>query len=238
MCADASPSPVITPAETLPATPPVTPPVSDRTKVRRLPERGRYDRETIDAILDSALIGHVGYVIDGQPFVTPTSVWRQGDRVYWHGSSASRMLRATKDGLPVCVTVTLLDALVLARSGFDHSIDYRCVMILGTAQAVEDPDEQLEALRIFMERLYPGRWEQLRPATRQELKATTVLWTTISEASAKLRVDGPHDEPGDETWPAWGGLIPVETRLGSPQPDEFVPDGMTVPRVASQLFQA
>ena len=238
MCADASPSPVITPAETLPATPPGAPPASDRTKVRRLAERGRYDRETIDAILDSALIGHVGYVIDGQPFVTPTSVWRQGDRVYWHGSSASRMLRATKDGLPVCVTVTLLDALVLARSGFDHSIDYRCVMILGAAQAVEDPDEQLEALRIFMERLYPGRWEQLRPATRQELKATTVLWTTISEASAKLRVDGPHDEPGDETWPAWGGLIPVETRLGSPQPDEFVPDGMTVPRVASQLFQA
>src|SRR5664279_841537 len=127
MCADASPSPAIAPAET----PAVTPPVSDRTKVRRLPERGRYDRETIDAILDSALIGHVGYVIDGQPFVTPTSVWRQGDRVYWHGSSASRMLRATKDGMPVCVTVTLLDALVLARSGFDHSIDYRCVMILG-----------------------------------------------------------------------------------------------------------
>ena len=153
--------------------PAATPPASDRTKVRRLPERGRYDRATIDAILDSALIGHVGYVIDGQPFVTPTCVWRQGDRVYWHGSSASRMLRATKDDVPVCVTVTLVDALVLARSGFDHSIDYRCVMILGRARAVEDPDEQLESLRIFTERLYPGRWEELRPATRQELKATT-----------------------------------------------------------------
>ena len=151
--------------------------------------------------------------------MTPTSVWRQGDRVYWHGSSASRMLRATQDDVPVCVTVTLLDALVLARSGFDHSIDYRSVMILGTAHAVEDPEERLESLRIFTERLYPGRWDELRPATRQELKATTVLWTTISEASAKLRTDGPHDEPGDETWPAWAGLIPVETRLGAPEPD-------------------
>lgn len=216
--------------------PAATPPSSDRTRVRRLPERGRYDRETIDAILDRALIGHVGYVIDGQPFVTPTSVWRQGDRVYWHGSSASRMLRATRADVPVCVTVTLLDALVLARSGFDHSIDYRCVMILGTARAVEDPDEQLDALRTFMERLYPGRWDQLRPATRQELKATTVLWTTISEASAKLRVDGPHDEPGDETWPAWGGLIPVVTRLGAAEPDEYVPDGMVTPTISSLLF--
>jgi nitroimidazol reductase NimA-like FMN-containing flavoprotein (pyridoxamine 5'-phosphate oxidase superfamily) len=216
----------------------MTPPASDRTKVRRLPERGRYDRGTIDAILDSALIGHVGYVIDGQPFVTPTSVWRQGDRLYWHGSSASRMLRTTKDDVPVCVTVTLLDALVLARSGFDHSIDYRCVMILGTARAIEDPDEQLESLRFFMERLYPGRWDLLRPATRQELKATTVLWTTISEASAKLRVDGPHDEPGDETWPAWGGLIPVKTRLGRPEPDGFVPEDMPEPSVSSLIFPA
>jgi nitroimidazol reductase NimA-like FMN-containing flavoprotein (pyridoxamine 5'-phosphate oxidase superfamily) len=213
-----------------------TPPASDRTKVRRLPERGRYDRETIEAILDSAFVGHVGYVIDGQPFVTPTCVWRQGDRVYWHGSSASRMLRVTQDDVPVCVTVTLVDALVLARSGFDHSIDYRSVMILGRAHAVEDPEERLESLRIFTERLYPGRWEELRPASRQELKATTVLWTGISEASAKLRTDGPHDEPGDETWPAWAGLIPVETRLGVPEPDGFVPDGMPLPRVSSRLF--
>ncbi len=152
--------------------------------------------------------------------------------MYWHGSSASRMLRATKDDVPVCVTVTLLDALVLARSGFDHSIDYRSVMIVGNARAVDDPDEQLESLRIFMERLYPGRWDELRPATRQELKATTVLWTTISEASAKLRTDGPHDEPGDETWPAWAGLIPVQTTLGAPEPDEFVPSGMPSPRVS------
>lgn len=219
------------------ATPPsAAPPASDRTRVRRLPERGRYDRETIDAILDSALVGHVGYVIDGQPFVTPTCVWRQGDRVYWHGSSASRMLRATQEDVPVCVTVTLVDALVLARSGFDHSIDYRSVMILGTARAVGDPEERLGSLRIFTERLYPGRWDELRPATRQELKATTVLWTTISEASAKLRTDGPHDEPGDETWPAWAGIIPVETRLGLPEPDGFVPDGMPSPRVSARLF--
>ncbi len=213
-----------------------TPPPTDRMKVRRLPERGRYDRETIDAILDSALIGHVGYVIDGQPFVTPTLVWRDGDRIYWHGSSASRMLRATKDGAPVCVTVTLVDALVLARSGFDHSIDYRSVMVIGRARAIEDAEEQLAALRAFTERLYPGRWDDLRPVTRQELKATTVLWTELTEASAKLRTDGPHDEPGDETWPAWAGLIPVETRLGTPQPDGFVPDGMASPRVSTRLY--
>jgi len=209
-----------------------TPPPSDRVRVRRKPDRGRYDRATIDAILDEAVIGHVGYVIDGQPYVTPTSIWRTGDRLYWHGSSASRMLRATKDGAPVCVTASLLDGLVLARSGFDHSVNYRSVMVLGRAYAVEDEAEMLAALEAFIEHLFPGRWAQLRPPTRQELKATTVLWMDLGEASAKVRADGVHDEPGDETWPVWAGVVPVTMAAGEAEPDEFVPDDMDVPTYA------
>jgi len=210
-----------------PSTP--TPPPSDRVRVRRKPDRGRYDRATIDAILDEAVIGHVGYVIDGQPYVTPTSIWRTGDRLYWHGSSASRMLRATKDGAPVCVTASLLDGLVLARSGFDHSVNYRSVMVLGRAHAVEEEAEALAALEAFVEHLYPGRWAKLRPPTRQELKATSVLWMDLDEASAKVRADGVHDEPGDETWPVWAGVVPVALAAGAPEPDEFVPDAMEEP---------
>lgn len=205
------------------------PPPSGRVRVRRKPDRGRYDRATIDAILDEAVIGHVGYVIDGQPYVTPTCIWRSGDRLYWHGSSASRMLRVTTDGAPVCVTASLLDRLVLARSGFDHSVDYRSVMVLGRANAVEDEAEKRAALEAFVEHLYPGRWAQLRPATSQELKATGVLWMDLGEASAKIRADGVHDEPGDESWPVWAGVVPVTLAAGEPEPDEFVPEGMEVP---------
>ena len=211
------------------------PPASDRTRVRRKPERGHYDRATIDAILDQAFLGHVGYVLDGQPYVVPTSVWRQGDRLYWHGSSASRMLRATKGGMPVCITVTLVDALVLARSGFDHSIDYRSVMVLGEAWEVEGEAQKRDALRQLVEHLYPGRWDELRPVTRRELKATTVMWTGLSEASAKIRDIGPHDEPGDETWPAWAGSIPLLSVPGVPQPDPFVPEGMAPPALSKLL---
>jgi nitroimidazol reductase NimA-like FMN-containing flavoprotein (pyridoxamine 5'-phosphate oxidase superfamily) len=204
-------------------------PPTDRVRVRRKPDRGRYDRATIDAILDEAIVGHVGYVIDGQPYVTPTSIWRTGGRLFWHGSSASRMLRATKDGAPVCVTASLLDGLVLARSGFDHSVNYRSVMVLGRAYAIEDEDETLAALEAFVEHLFPGRWAELRPPTRQELKATTVLWMDLDEASAKIRADGVHDEPGDETWPVWAGVVPVRLAHGTPEPDGFVPEGMTAP---------
>lgn len=205
------------------------PPPSDRVRVRRLPDRGRYDRGTIDAILDAAVVGHVGYVVDGQPFVTPTCIWRTADRLFWHGSTASRMLRATRDGAPVCVTATLLDGLVLARSGFDHSANFRSVMVLGRARAIEDEAEVSAALEAFVEHMYPGRWAELRPPTRQELKATAVLWMDLTEASAKVRADGVHDEPGDETWPVWAGVVPVTLRAGEPEPDEFVPQGMPVP---------
>lgn len=205
-------------------------PPSDRTRVRRLPKRGQYDRATIDAILDEALVAHVGWVVDGQPYATPTAVWRQGDRLYWHGSSASRMLRAT-DGQPVCVTVTHLDGLVLARSGFNHSVNYRSVMVLGTAHLVTDETELDASLEALIEHLYPGRWAELRPMTAKERKATTVLWLALAEASAKIRADVNHDDEGDESWPTWGGVVPVRMVRGEPQPDEFVADGVPAPAV-------
>jgi hypothetical protein len=212
-----------TPAGTDRAAPP-----SDRTRTRRLPDRGHYDRTTIDAIIDAAIVGHVGWVHEGQPFVTPTSVWRQGDRLYWHGSRASRMLRAT-DGQLVCVTVTHLDGLVLARSGFNHSINYRSVMALGTAHLVTDDAEADATLETFIERIYPGRWAELRPMTPKERKATSVMWMDLTEASAKIRADTSHDDPGDESWPAWAGVIPMRMVGGDAEPDPHVAPGTRVP---------
>jgi uncharacterized protein len=205
-------------------------PPSERTRARRLPERGRYDHETIDAILDDAIVGYVGWVLDGQPYVTPTSVWRQGDRLYWHGSKASRMLRAT-DGQRVCVTVAHVDGLVLARSGFNHSVNYRSVMALGTAHLVKDPAEIDAALEALIEYLYPGRWPELRPMAPKERKATSVMWMDLTESSAKVRADVNHDDPGDETWPTWGGVVPIRMVKGEPETDEFVPAGMPAPKV-------
>jgi nitroimidazol reductase NimA-like FMN-containing flavoprotein (pyridoxamine 5'-phosphate oxidase superfamily) len=207
---------------------PAARPPSDRTRVKRLPKRGHYDRATVDAILDDAIVGHVAWVHEGQPYATPTAVWRQGDRLYWHGSSASRMLRTT-DGQPVCVTVTLLDGLVLARSGFNHSVNFRCVMALGTAHLVTDPEEASQALDAFIEHVYPGRAAELRPMTPKEKKATTVLWMDLTEASAKIRDDVNHDDPGDETWPTWAGVIPVRQVRGAPEPDPFVAAGLAAP---------
>ncbi len=205
-------------------------PPSDRTRVRRLPKRGHYDRVTIDAILDEAIVGHVGWVADGQPYATPTSVWRLGDRLYWHGSSASRMLRETV-GQPVCVTVTHLDGLVLARSGFNHSVNYRSVMVFGTARQVTDASELDAALEGLIEHLYPGRWAELRPITAKDRKATSVLWLDLAEASAKIRADVNHDDEGDESWPAWAGVVPVRLVRDEPQPDGNVAGGIASPVV-------
>jgi nitroimidazol reductase NimA-like FMN-containing flavoprotein (pyridoxamine 5'-phosphate oxidase superfamily) len=205
-------------------------PPSDRVRLRRKPGRGRYDRPTIDAILDAAAIGHVAWTLDGQPYATPTNVWRQGDRVFWHGSAGSRMLREA-DGHRVCVTVTHVDGLVLARSATNHSIDYRSVMVLGTAHLLTDPAEIEAALEGLIEYLYPGRWAQLRPMTVKERKATAVMWVDLDEASAKIRAEGNHDDEGDETWPVWAGVVPIRLVRGDPEPDPFVPHGMPEPEV-------
>lgn len=204
-------------------------PPTDRTRVRRLPKRGRYDRASVDAVLDAGVIAHVGWTgDDGQPFATPTIAWRVGDRLYWHGSSASRMLRST-DGQPVCVTVTHLDGFVMSRSGFNHSVNFRSAMVLGTAHVVTDQAEVETVLEAFINGRYPGRWATLRPMTAKEHKATTVLWMDLSEASAKVRAEENHDDPGDETWPAWAGVIPLRVVAGEPEPDPYVTDGTPVP---------
>jgi nitroimidazol reductase NimA-like FMN-containing flavoprotein (pyridoxamine 5'-phosphate oxidase superfamily) len=196
--------------------------------VRRLSKRGHYDRETVHAVLDAGVICHVGYVIDGQPYVTPTCHWRHGDRLYWHGSSASRMLRHLKQGVPACVTVTHLDGFVLARSGFHHSINYRSVMALGHAHLVPD-ETKLEALRDFVERLFPGRWDELRPPTAQEIKATTVLWMGLNEVSAKIRTGPPVDDEEDYALPVWAGVLPVSSLRGMPEPDARLAPGTPLP---------
>jgi nitroimidazol reductase NimA-like FMN-containing flavoprotein (pyridoxamine 5'-phosphate oxidase superfamily) len=194
-----------------------------RTRVRRHPERAHYDRETVHAILDAALMCHVGYVIDGRPYVTPTLFWRDGERLYWHGSSASRMLRAQREGIPVCLTVSHIDGLVLARCAFRHSLNYRAVMVFGTAGAVEDEREKEAGLNAFIERLFPGRTGVMRPIAPQELKATMLLSMAIEEVSAKIRDDGPLDLEADHTADCWAGVIPIAQRIGEPVGDERVP---------------
>lgn len=204
-----------------------------RSRVKRLPKRAHYDRETVYAILDAGFICHVGYVVGRQPFVTPTAYWREGDAVYWHGSSKSRMLLALEKRPNICLTVTILDALVVARSGFHKSVNYRSAMLFGKPYRVEDPDEKLAKMKAFVERLYPGRWRELRPVSRQELKATTVLGMRIEEASAKVRSGPPVDDAPDYALPVWGGVIPVLQVLGDPVDDgRLAPGTGGPPRVA------
>jgi nitroimidazol reductase NimA-like FMN-containing flavoprotein (pyridoxamine 5'-phosphate oxidase superfamily) len=183
--------------------------VPEHLRVKREPQRGVYDRETIDAILDEALVCHLGFAVDGQPYVIPTLHARVGDRLYVHGSAASRMLRHAASDVRICVTVTLLDGLVLARSVFNHSIDYRSVVVLGTPTLVEDVGEKREALRAFTEHVAPGRWDEARQPTEQELKATWILSVPLDEASAKIRTGPPEDEPEDMDLPVWAGVVPI-----------------------------
>ena len=170
---------------------------TERTQVKRLPKRGAYDRETVFKILDEGFVCHVGFVVDGQPYVIPTNYGRSGDTLYLHGSAASRMLRTLSEGIPVCVTVTLVDGLVLARSAFHHSVNYRSVVALGTARLVDDPREKREALRLFTEHIMKGRWDDIRQPSEQEMKATTVLALPLEEVSAKVRSGGPIDDEED-----------------------------------------
>ena len=189
----------------------------DRIRVRRQPTRGRYDRATIDAILDEALICHLGFEVDGQPHVIPTLHARVGDRLYVHGSAASRMLRHAASGARMCATVTLFDGLVLARSVFNHSINYRSVVVFGTATRVEG-DKKRQALRALTEQLAPGRWEEARQPTEQELKATSILSLPLDEASAKVRTGTEEDDPEDLELPVWAGVVPVHLAA---EPSEY-----------------
>lgn len=206
---------------------------SPRTRVRRVHERGVYDRATIDAILDAALVCHLGFVRDEQPFVIPTLHARVGDRLYLHGSSASRALRGLGEGIPACATVTLLDGIVLARSVFEHSVNYRSVVVLGSATSVTDPGEKLEALEALTERLLPGRWPDVRPPTPTELQATGVLWLPLDEASAKVRTGGPDDgDTPDALLDVWAGHIPLVTKALAPVPSPDLRQGIPAPAYA------
>ncbi|MFK5997960.1 MAG: pyridoxamine 5'-phosphate oxidase family protein [Rhodobacterales bacterium] len=185
---------------------------TERTRVKRAHERGGNDRKQINAILDAIPFCHIGYVRNGAPFVIPTLQWRKGDYVYWHGSSASTAIRESRAN-PVCLTVSALDGVVLARSGFNHSVNYRSVMLLGEAESVTDPDQKTDALKAMFDAYMPGRWDALRPMSAKELKATGVLRLKITEGSCKIREEGPNDEDADYSLPIWAGVVPMKTRL-------------------------
>jgi len=204
-------------------------PPTPRTRLRRHPERAHYDRETVFAILDSALLCHIGYIIDGLPYVTPTLFWREGERLYWHGSAASRMLRTQAKGIPVSVTVSHIDGLILGRCAFRHSLNYRAVMAFGVAAIVDDPVAKEAGFNAFIERLYPGRTAVMRGILPQELKATTLMGMTIDSASAKIRSGGPLDLEQDYAARCWAGTVPIRQVMGAPIPDPLVP-----PLVASE----
>lgn len=199
------------------------------TTLKRLPDRGRFDRETVYSILDEAFICHVGFVADGKPVVIPTGFARDGDRLYIHGSAASRMLRDLSGGIDVCLTVTLVDGLVLARSAFHHSINYRSVVIFGKAQLVDDDRQKMEALRLFTEHIIPGRWEEVRWPNEQEMKGTTVLAVELNEVSAKVRTGPPKDDEEDYNLPVWAGELPLNTIPGAPVDDPLLAPGIEPP---------
>jgi nitroimidazol reductase NimA-like FMN-containing flavoprotein (pyridoxamine 5'-phosphate oxidase superfamily) len=200
-----------------------------RTQVIREPERGVYDRDTAYQILDEGFLCHMGFAVDGQPYVIPTSYGRKGDELFIHGSAASRMLRRLDEGVAVCVTITLLDGLVLARSLFNHSMNYRSVVVLGTATAVKDPVEKLAALRVLSEHILPGRWNEGRQPNDKEMKATLVMRVPIEEFSAKVRQGPAIDDESDYAFPVWAGVLPLETVAAAPIPDERLDPEIPLP---------
>jgi nitroimidazol reductase NimA-like FMN-containing flavoprotein (pyridoxamine 5'-phosphate oxidase superfamily) len=207
---------------------------TERTRVVREAHRGAYDRETIYKILDEGLVCHVGFATDGQPYVIPTLFARVGDAIYFHGSAASRMLRGVSEGLSVCITVTLTDGIVLARSVFNHSMNYRSVVALGKAKLVDAPEEKLQALRAFTEKILPGRWNDARQPNEKELKATSVLRLPLTEASAKIRKGPPEDDAPDRELPIWAGVIPLQLAAGAPIRDEQCDPAIPLPAYAAQ----
>jgi nitroimidazol reductase NimA-like FMN-containing flavoprotein (pyridoxamine 5'-phosphate oxidase superfamily) len=199
---------------------------SERTTLKRLPQRGSYDRDVVYRILDEGFVCHVGFAVDGQPFVIPTAYGRVGDKLYIHGSAASRTLRDLSGGIPVCVTVTLVDGLVLARSAFHHSINYRSVVILGAATVVAAAEEKMTALKAFTEHVIPGRWDDVREPNEQELKGTSVLALPLVEVSAKVRTGPPKDDEEDMAIPVWAGELPLRITAGSPVDDPRLQTGI------------
>jgi uncharacterized protein len=201
-----------------------------RTELHRLPKRGSHDSETIHAILDAAFLAHVGFTVNAQPFVIPTLFGREGDNLFLHGSAASRMLGELQAGIPACVTVTVVDGLVLARSAFHHSINYRSVVAFGTARKIEDPAAKTRALRIVSEHVIAGRWNDVRQPAEKELKATSVLEFAIEEASAKIRQGPPIDDEEDYALPVWAGVLPLSLDPGKPVPDPRLSPDRQVPQ--------
>jgi nitroimidazol reductase NimA-like FMN-containing flavoprotein (pyridoxamine 5'-phosphate oxidase superfamily) len=213
---------------------PDTIPPTERTHVVREAHRGAYDRETIYKILDEGFVCHVGFAIEGQPYVIPTLFARVGDAIYFHGSAASRMLRNVSEGISVCITVTLTDGFVLARSVFNHSMNYRSVVALGKATPVDAPQEKLEALRAFTEKILPGRWNDARQPNEKELKATSILRLPLTEVSAKIRVGPPEDDAPDLALHIWAGVIPLHLMPGAPIRDEKCDPSIPTPAYAAQ----
>jgi len=209
-------------------------PKTDRTTLKRLPKRGSYEHETVYAILDEGFICHVGFVFEGKPVVIPTGYARANDKLYIHGSQASRMLRTLSEGIDLCVTVTLVDGLVLARSAFHHSINYRSVVVFGRASCVDDPVEKNAALLAFSEQVIRGRWDDVREPTENELKQTTVLCLPLTEASAKVRTGPPIDDEEDYAMPVWAGVLPLQIVPGEPIKDPRLPEGIEVPRYVKE----
>jgi len=207
-------------------------PQTDRTKLKRLPKRGHFDRETVYGILDEGFICHVGFAVDGKPVVIPTGYARAEDKLYIHGSQASRMLRTLARGVDACVTVTLLDGLVLARSAFHHSMNYRSVVVFGRATLVDDPEEKMTALVALSEHIIRGRWNDVREPTETEMKLTTVLCLPLAEASAKIRTGPPLDDEEDYALPMWAGVVPLKLTAGEPIDDPRLTEGIPVPDYA------
>ncbi|KUR80373.1 pyridoxamine 5'-phosphate oxidase family protein [Novosphingobium sp. Fuku2-ISO-50] len=209
-------------------------PVTERSKIRRMHERGSHEHAAVHAVLDAAPLCHVGYVIDGEPYVTPTIHWRKGNRVFWHGSAASRFLRKI-EGQRVCLTVSLMDGYVLARSAYNHSVNFRSAMVFGRAQSLTDPDEIAAALRHLVDDVFPGRWDSLRPMSAQEQKATSVVWMDIEEASVKDRVAPPGDDD-EADYPVWAGVLPMRTALGAAEPAPGPHHDLPLPEELARLI--
>jgi hypothetical protein len=210
---------------------------TERTRVVREPHRGSFDRDTIYKILDEGFVCHVGFTVDGQPYVIPTMFARVGDAIYFHGSAASRMLRGVSGGLAVCVTVTLIDGLVLARSVFNHSMNYRSVVALGKAALVSEAEEKIAALRAFTEKILPGRWEDARQPSEKELKATSILRLPLSEVSAKMRTGDVQDDEEDYALPVWAGVLPIRLAASEPIRDGRCDEGLAVPASVANFDQ-